>query len=55
MDPSEKLGLGRAQRLFSPVAWRPWIPVKIPVELSSADWLAGRDPVLEAVLAVLDG
>jgi tetratricopeptide (TPR) repeat protein len=32
---------------------RTWIAPKIPVELSSADYFANRDPVLDAVLAVI--
>jgi hypothetical protein len=28
---------------------RPYIPVDMPVEISSRDWLAGRDPVMEAL------
>jgi hypothetical protein len=30
---------------------RPWIAMDIPVELRAADYFAGRDPVLDAVLA----
>ena len=29
---------------------RPWIPIDIPVELSSTDYFSGKDPVLEAAL-----
>ena len=29
---------------------RPWIPIDIPVELSSADYFGGKDPVLTAAL-----
>ena len=29
---------------------RPWIPIDIPVELSSADYFSGKDPVLDAAL-----
>lgn len=32
---------------------RQWIPVAIPVELSSADYFGGRDPVLEATLRAI--
>jgi C-terminal processing protease CtpA/Prc len=32
---------------------RTWIAPKIPVELSSADYFANRDPVLDAVLQVI--
>lgn len=32
---------------------RTWIAPKIPVELSSADYFANRDPVMEAVLEVI--
>jgi len=34
----------------SPNDTRLWIPIDLPVELSAADYFAGRDPVLEAVL-----
>jgi len=33
---------------------RTWIAPKIPVELSSADYFANRDPVLDAVLEVIN-
>lgn len=32
---------------------RPYIPVSMPVELSSEDWWTGRDPVMEALAEVL--
>jgi tetratricopeptide (TPR) repeat protein len=34
---------------------RTWIAPKIPVELSSADYFANRDPVMDAVLKVIAG
>lgn len=36
-----------------PMDHRIWIPPQIPRELNSADYFANRDPVLEAVLAVI--
>lgn len=33
---------------------RPWIAPHLPVSLSSGDWLANRDPVLDAVLAAIE-
>lgn len=32
---------------------RKWIAPKIPAEMTSADWFSGRDPALEAILAVI--
>ena len=32
---------------------RPWIPIDIPVELSSADYFSGKDPVLDAALEAI--
>lgn len=32
---------------------RIWIPVEVPVELSSSDWLEGRDPAMEALATIL--
>ena len=32
---------------------RPWIAPHVPVELSADDYFAGRDPALEAILAIL--
>ena len=32
---------------------RPWIPLDIPVELSSADYFSGKDPVLDAAVEAL--
>ena len=32
---------------------RLWIAPRIPVALASSDYFAGKDPVLEAVLAVI--
>ena len=37
----------------APTDHRPWIPIAIPVELSSAVYFANRDPALEAVLEVI--
>lgn len=37
----------------SPGDQRAWIPVDLPVELRAADYFAGRDPVLDAVLATV--
>ena len=33
---------------------RPWIAPYLPIELSSADYFANRDPVLETVLALIE-
>ncbi|MEQ8860384.1 MAG: hypothetical protein RIC56_17225 [Pseudomonadales bacterium] len=32
-----------------PADQRPYVPLSMPVALSSSDWLAGRDPVLDAL------
>jgi hypothetical protein len=32
---------------------RPWIPIDIPVELSSTDYFGGKDPVLDAALEAI--
>jgi hypothetical protein len=37
----------------NPLDNRPWISPQLPVELSSADYFANRDPVLEAIWGVL--
>lgn len=39
----------------APTDHRPWIPIAIPVALSSADYFANRDPAIEAVLDVIRG
>ncbi|MCB1685276.1 MAG: tetratricopeptide repeat protein [Pseudomonadales bacterium] len=36
-----------------PTDLRPYIPLSMPVALSSAEWLAGRDPVLDALTQYL--
>jgi hypothetical protein len=36
-----------------PTDYRPYVPVSMPVALTSADWKAGRDPVLEELGAYL--
>ena len=54
--PWSGLQLSISSRFFqdsAPTDHRPWIPVEIPVELSSADYFANRDPALEAILAVV--
>ncbi len=51
--PYSELRGSIASRYFQdsdPTDERMWIPVDIPVELSSRDYFANRDPVLEAVL-----
>lgn len=43
-------------RMHQNVDWedaRTWIAPDLPVKLSSADWLANRDPALEAVLEII--
>jgi hypothetical protein len=32
---------------------RPWIPVDIPIQLSSNEYFGGKDPVLDAALAAI--
>ena len=52
--PSSKLPVHVSSRYWemsTPDDTRPWIPPDIPVELSSIDYLAGVDPVLDAALA----
>jgi hypothetical protein len=51
--PSSGIKVNVSSRYYdfaSPDDLRPWIEPEIPVELSSADYFAGFDPVLQAAI-----
>ena len=54
--PWSGLQLTLSSRWFQdsrPQDQRLWVAPQVPVEYSARDWLANRDPVLEAVLAIV--
>lgn len=56
MLPYSRLRVSISSRYWQdswPGDGRIWIPVDVPVELSSEEWLSGRDPAMEALAAIL--
>ena len=56
--PYSGIQMGISNRMHMNSDWedkRVWIAPQIPVPLSSADFFAGRDPALEAIIAVTKG